>query len=72
MTDPDCKHEWKDVCYGTECIKCGKFYADGCAPWDSGEPRECCGHCGKEFEDWSDLGCEYCDARHPCYGIVPV
>ena len=24
---------------------------------------ETCPHCGKELEDFSDLGCEYCDTR---------
>lgn len=28
-----------------------------------------CGRCGKEFEDFSDLGCELCDARHPGFGV---
>jgi len=30
-------------------------------------PEEYCHHCGKERYDWSDLGCEYCDARVPGY-----
>lgn len=31
---------------------------DGPAPG-----RETCPHCGKEFEGFSDLGCEHCDRR---------
>lgn len=26
-------HEWKEVYYGYECIKCGQFVAYGCEPW---------------------------------------
>lgn len=26
---------------------------------------DACHFCGKEFEDFSDLGCEVCDSRHP-------
>ena len=37
---------------------------------DDSEP-ETCPHCGKEYEDFSDLGCEYCDRRHPHYGVLP-
>lgn len=36
MSDSLCqdgKHEWKQVYYGDECIKCGLFYVDGLAPW---------------------------------------
>ena len=31
---------------------------------------EYCSHCGKAFEEFSDLGCEYCDRRHPGFGTV--
>lgn len=24
-----------------------------------------CSHCGKDIEDFSVMGCEYCDRRHP-------
>lgn len=37
--------------------------------WMEFEP-ECCGRCGKEFEDFSDLGCGYCDSRHPEWGLL--
>jgi hypothetical protein len=30
-----------------------------------------CKHCGKEYEDFSDLGCGHCDRRHPEYGMLP-
>jgi hypothetical protein len=35
---------------------------------EDGEP--CCGHCGKPFEEFSDLGCGYCDRRSPDWGIM--
>lgn len=31
---------------------------------------EYCSHCGKDIYDFSDLGCEYCDQRHP--GFIGV
>jgi hypothetical protein len=34
-----------------------------------GDGSECCRHCGKEFEDFSDMGCGYCDSRHPEWGL---
>jgi hypothetical protein len=40
----------------------GDYYDDG---------GEYCSHCGKDIYDWSDLGCEYCDRRHPAYGVLP-
>jgi hypothetical protein len=30
-----------------------------------------CSHCGKDIYDWSDLGCGYCDRRHPDFGMLP-
>ena len=52
-------------------------------PWDYGldysdpddypsedELSRYCHYCGKEYEDWSDRGCEYCDIRHPGYGTM--
>lgn len=39
--------------------------------YDDGDyEADCCWHCGKEFEDFSDLGCEYCDSRHPGFGVA--
>lgn len=34
-------------------------------PWDDPEPDDddYCPFCGKEYEDWSDLGCSHCDRR---------
>ena len=41
LPDPvGCKHEWKEVYYGHECVKCEQFYAFGCAPWDDPEEGE--------------------------------
>ena len=31
-----------------------------------------CSHCGKEMSDFSDLGCEHCDRRHPDFGTMPL
>ena len=31
-----------------------------------------CPHCGKEFEDFSDIGCGYCDRRSPEWGDFAV
>ncbi len=30
-----------------------------------------CSSCGKEFSDFSDLGCGRCDRRSPEFGMVP-
>lgn len=39
--------------------------------WLSDEDdRDTCPHCGKEYEEFGDLGCEYCDARHPGFGTL--
>lgn len=38
-------------------------------PFDDGKPPQTCGHCGKGLEDFSDLGCSYCDRRHPNFGV---
>ena len=29
-----------------------------------------CRHCGKDFHEFADLGCEYCDQRHPGFGTM--
>lgn len=69
----ECKHDWKETYYGVKCSECGLFYPHGSEPWlpDEEEPEEnCCSRCGKEYEDFSDLGCEYCDRRHPLFGLL--
>ncbi len=33
--------------------------------FDDDREKEACPHCGKEYEEFSDLGCEHCDRRHP-------
>jgi hypothetical protein len=39
-------------------------YHDAVNPFDTEDrPRDVCGHCGKELEDFSDLGCVHCDRR---------
>jgi hypothetical protein len=34
------------------------------------DPESVCPHCGKDRYDFSDMGCEYCDARHPGFGVL--
>jgi len=34
------------------------------------DTTEYCPHCEKDLDDWADLGCEYCDRRHPDYGTL--
>lgn len=65
-------HVWKDVYYGVECINCGLFYPDGCEPWMplDDEELDCCPHCGKEYQDFSDMGCGHCDQRSPDWGVL--
>jgi len=41
-----------------ESLECGEDY----------EP-EVCPHCGKEYEDFSDIGCGHCDRRSPEWGM---
>jgi hypothetical protein len=64
-------HEWKEEYYGYKCETCGEFIPYGCEPWAPPEEPECCPYCGKEYEDFSDLGCEHCDRRHPDFGTTP-
>lgn len=35
------------------------------------DPEDFCSHCGKEFSDFSDLGCGYCDRRNSDWGMMP-
>ena len=46
-------------------------YYDQSGFLDDEEEIECCPNCGKEYEDFSDMGCEKCDRRHPDYGVLP-
>ena len=48
-----------EICSAYPCL-CEISDAD----YEYGEP-ECCGSCGKPFEEFSDLGCGKCDVRHP-------
>lgn len=32
--------------------------------------QPCCHHCGKPLYDFGDMGCEYCDARHPLFRSI--
>jgi hypothetical protein len=40
-------------------------------PDDDPDIDECCSYCGKPFQEFGDLGCEYCDRRHPAFGVLP-
>jgi len=40
-------------------------------PFADDQKPEVCKHCGKELYDFSDIGCGYCDRRHPDFGIMP-
>ena len=59
----ECQHDFQEEYYGTRCTKCDLFYPDGCAPWDEEQEEPACSSCGKPIYDFSDFGCEYCDAR---------
>jgi hypothetical protein len=65
-------HEWKEEYYGLKCETCSVFIPYGSEPWMPYEDDEpTCKHCGKPLYDFSDLGCEYCDRRHPDFGVLP-
>jgi rubrerythrin len=59
---------WEHLC--NECFEkldcivedSDDFFADDYEP-------EICPHCGKELEDFSELGCGQCDRRHPSWGM---
>jgi hypothetical protein len=64
-----------DFCNVCQC-PAGSGSCPGCAAVASIIDDYCdtggfCDGCGKEFEDFSDLGCEKCDQRHPGYGTMP-
>ena len=67
MSEPKCATPGCDghAIYEGLCMRC-----DAVNPFEEGPPRETCGHCGKELDDFSDLGCEHCDRRHPDFGTV--
>lgn len=52
-------------CHG--CIA----YSCACAELDGPNEDDYCPHCGKEFEDFSDLGCGRCDQRSSEWGMEP-
>ena len=60
---PDGESQLKEPYYCDECEWIAELAADIDTP-------VYCWHCGKDVEDFSDLGCEYCDRRHPDYGMV--
>lgn len=56
---------------GCRC-KFGELGVAETEPYDPVEyyQPDTCPYCGKELEDFSDLGCEHCDRRHPYFGTV--
>ena len=65
---PPCKHDFVEVYEGFRCKKCNEWLPDDYFGPDAEEPY--CFHCGKVLEDFSDLGCGRCDARHPDFVII--
>lgn len=63
-----------DIDFCAECnCPIGLGTCDGCcavACTFEGPEEECCDHCGKPLYDFSDLGCGYCDARHPLFRLI--
>jgi hypothetical protein len=76
------RDDLQSIAYREEgrCEYCTEFLAD-CEcnpvlvddPWSDGEDddAECCHYCGKELEEFSDIGCEHCDRRSPEWGVMP-
>lgn len=56
--DPDSEGEKVAPYYCDECERLAESAADI-------DTTEYCSHCGKDIEDFSDLGCEHCDRRYP-------
>lgn len=38
--------------------------------FDGSDCENYCPHCGKEYTEFSDLGCGYCDRRSPDWGVL--
>jgi len=54
---------WEHLC--NEC-----FDSLGCVYiYEADFPPQCCEHCGKDIDDFSDLGCEFCDSRYTEIGV---
>lgn len=47
------------ACYAAELVA---REGEGEGPTDPG--ADCCPHCAKPWDDWSQLGCVYCDSRY--------
>ena len=69
FTDGHC-----DTC-GTPigCGDCGGCiaYSSVVAQSDPDDGQERCQECGKDYEDFSDIGCWRCDQRSPDFGVLP-
>jgi len=56
------------------CDACDRMYSDLAMTDDDVEDflaANSCPYCGKEYEDFSDLGCGHCDRRSPDWGLLP-
>lgn len=47
---------------------CDGCFAAACACEYDEDHVERCVHCGKDKYEFSDIGCAYCDTRHPAFG----
>ena len=50
--------------YCDACEKIAQAAVEASLGDDFDDEIERCPHCGKDLEDFSDLGCEYCDRRY--------
>lgn len=68
---PELVGDWE----GGDLTNSEPYFCDACE-WQAEtaadvDTTERCPYCGKDFEDFSDLGCAYCDTRHPAHGVLP-
>lgn len=72
MSEPTIDPDWCAECGCPVGVgDCGGCIAVSCCEaFDPPPPEAYCPHCGKEYEDWSDLGCGRCDSRHHEYGVL--
>lgn len=54
-----------------EDFLCGACDPDEQADWDREDDEpDVCPFCGKEYEEFSDMGCGHCDQRSPEWGTM--
>jgi hypothetical protein len=61
----ECSTGFCSQCLGCDCV-CN--IPEELDKWIDDYEPECCPHCGKEYEDFSDIGCGACDQRSPEWG----